>query len=235
MQSLKTTTLEHLCKYLPQHTIEDLYHHINKKYKCNGIIHFDTLGGLKKSEDKSEYRKQLYKFMLMSYRIYNDIEIVEDVSENYKLLIKSLLEEGFNREWYFSHGFADEFENIIWDMRECGNIVDIDIQHFQDIESLLPFYIDDDDFRNKSSRHKTEDYDLLFKVGLNVRESREFIQFLQKHNALRFFRIAEIPIGSLVTVKINSEVTVKEYTVYENNRTHYVDTVDSVDVVYVFE
>ena len=185
MELLKRSSAEEIYNSLPPNVVLDLIRSLDSKkrtFPC--VICFSP-----DITEDIDYIRDLYKFILVCYEIYHYTSEDDEVHIVYKMIMNS----------FYSDTGIDMLEDYILDTLNSN--IDINIKNIvQGLEYVInntEIVIDKCDL--------DIDYSIMFKMGMGLEESSKFIDFLDLHNARRFFMIKQLPLFSLNKIYLGQD------------------------------
>nr|QBK89829.1 MAG: hypothetical protein LCPAC101_01120 [Pithovirus LCPAC101] len=219
---------ESIYKTLPQDTIVDLlYAFSNEDVTRPAVIHFDPEGGYKKTRNIKKYIRDLYKFILYVY------DLVENEEES--IAVDMVHDSIYNGE-YFEILF-EQLLDIIEPLTDTNKKFKRLIESLDSLPDVLNFIIKYTDYVLKETDISTHlAHDLMFKVGLNLKESSDLLFLLDERNARRFFSVKNLPIFSLNQIVLEDNAFVLSHAVMEDSRSNYsLDNTENTVTTYIFK
>ena len=214
MELLKRSSAEEIYNSLPPNVVLDLIRSLDSKkrtFPC--VICFSP-----DITEDIDYIRDLYKFILICYEIYHNTDEVHIV---YKMIMNA----------FYSDTGIEMLEDYILDT--INSNIDKKIQN---IEQELEYVINNTEIVIDKCDLDIE-YSLTFKMGMGLEESSKFIDFLDLHNARRFFMIKQLPLFSLNKIYLGQDEGFKEHEIIDSSRheIYYMDDERASKTTFIFK
>lgn len=211
MDELKQSSAKSIINSLAQNDLIDLYKSLDKIEKTfPAVICFNP-----NINNDIQYTKELYQFILDVYKIYQ---------QDNNSLISELMDNTIYGDTFLEL-FEDQLVNYIY--------METDMET---LEGRLQYVIDNTKDILKTGIFNLK-YSPLFKMGLGVEESAKLIEFLDKHNARKFFLIKNLPLFSfnVIDLGFNGGYLFISHDIIDNSRIGCFAEERETKFIYIFK